>query len=55
MYGILLSHLGWIGEVIESQREVKVGKKGHKKGEESDNCGNWRLHEGRGRKSDRNI
>ena len=41
--------------VIESQREVKVGKKGHKKGEESDNCGNWRLHEGRGRKSDRNI
>ena len=41
--------------VIESQLEVKVGKKGHKKGEESDNCGNWRLHEGRGRKSDRNI
>ena len=41
--------------VIESQREVQVGKKGQKKGEESDNCGNWRLHEGRGRKSDRNI
>ena len=41
--------------VIESQHEVKVGKKRQKKGEESDNCGNWRLHEGRGRKSDRNI